>query len=641
MKSKLYSLLTFCGFSLTALSQSPGGVSGNLTMWVRANSGVTTTGALVNSWQYVNDGTKFFTGTGASRPTLATSTINFQPAIVFNDVHELVGPTGALAPITAGNDSYAIFGVWNTNSNKNLQRVWSQTDVATSGSGTSLWMYSNMGATPLYGNQAEIGPFVQGIAAPYPMNGRWNVSQINLLAQNSNDVEIIDNRNISTTPAIAFSDNANANGQGLRNISTLTNIIGQRSPGVAGGEGFVGNLSELIVFDRPISGAERNQVFSYLALKYGITLHTNLVTSGGAVTVWNTTTNTGYDNDVFGLGQDDGSGLLVTQSNSEASGLGNGTGRTAAENVVINSASGLADGEFLLVGHNNAAVGTVQNDAFVPTTLAGSSRLSRLWKVQHTGDVGTVTVAFDLNGLGISTANANSFRLIIDADGDGDFQTGTQRYATPTIAGSIVTFTGVQLNNGEVFSLITNVVGSALPVTWKSFSATEVNGKALLKWEVGDVEKSKHYEIQYSTNSTDFSTVGVVAQNGPATSFSYTYPGELAPGANYFRIRQVDLDGQYIFSRIAELQIKGELSLNLINTIVSSNALNIRVKTPNDLQLNLEVWTNAGYKVFSKQQTISNGLNNIQLDVSSLPKGNYILQMRTGSQTQSAKFIKQ
>ncbi len=641
MKSKLYTLLTFCGLSLTALSQSPGGVSGNLTMWVRANSGVTTTGGLVDSWQYVNDVTKSFTGTGGARPTLTTQTLNFQPAIIFNNVHELLGPTGALAPLTAGNDAYAIFGVWNTNSTKTLQRVWSQTDVSTPGSGTSLWAY-NDGANPLYGNQAEIGPFVQGIAAPYPVNGRWSVSQINLLAQNSNDVQIIDNRNISTTPAIAFSDNANTNGQGIRTLSTLTNIIGQRSPGVAGGEGFVGDLSELIVFDRPISGTERSQIFSYLALKYGITLHTNLITSGGTpATVWNTTTNTGYDNDVFGIGQDNGSALLVTQSNSEVTGLGNGSGRTAAENVVISSPSGLATGEFLLVGHNNAAVGTVQNDALVPTSLAGSSRLSRQWKVQHTGDVGTVSVAFDLNGLGISTATASDFRLIVDADGDGNFQTGTQRYYNASIAGSIVTFAGVTLNNGEIFSMSTDIVGIVLPVTWKSFSATEVNGKAQLKWEVGDVEKSKHYEIQYSTNSTEFSTVGIVAQNGPATSFSYTYPGELAPGANYFRIRQVDFDGQYVYSRIAELQIKGELSLSLVNTIVSSNALNIKVKTANELQLNLEVWTNAGYKVFSKQQTVSNGLNNIQLDVSSLPKGNYILQMRTGSQTQSAKFIKQ
>ena len=79
---------------------------------------------------------------------------------------------------------------------------------------------------------------------------------------------------------------------------------------------FDGKLSELIIYDGVPTSTEEDQIESYLAVKYGITLaSTNYLSSDGTV-IWNNSSYSSYHYDIAGIGRDDDQGLHQKQSKS-------------------------------------------------------------------------------------------------------------------------------------------------------------------------------------------------------------------------------------------------------------------------------------------------------------------------------------
>ncbi|PIF30445.1 putative secreted protein (Por secretion system target) [Flavobacterium sp. 9] len=97
-------------------------------------------------------------------------------------------------------------------------------------------------------------------------------------------------------------------------------IIGQKSKfEKLPPEEFKGNISEILVYNRVLSGLETQKVASYLAIKYGISLSQfdikNYLNSKGE-TIWDIEKHKGFESSITGIGRDDASGLLQTKSNN-------------------------------------------------------------------------------------------------------------------------------------------------------------------------------------------------------------------------------------------------------------------------------------------------------------------------------------
>ncbi len=212
------------------------------------------------------------------------------------------------------------------------------------------------------------------------------------------------------------------------------------------------DLGEVVIFGSDLTATEQAQVDSYLAIKYGITLDQttarNYFDSQGNV-VWDAATNSMYDNDIAGIGRDLTSALDQSQSKSISSDA----------IVTMSSASDQHNREFLIWGNDDGALVEVAGE---PAGVA--SRLDRVWRVAETGDVGTTTIVFNLTGLTYTGTTAAEFRLIVD--NDADFSNGATTIAATSYSGAsqIVTFTGVNLGDGEFFALGTDTSGNTAPV---------------------------------------------------------------------------------------------------------------------------------------------------------------------------------
>jgi len=634
-------------------------------MWLKPDGLATGT---LNTWVYANNGANSFTATAGSQPTVVANGFNFWPAVNFSGAQFMSGPTGANAPIQPlpTPQAYAVFAVWSstmaTGASGTSMRVWAQrqangTNSDNSFDGASLWVYpqaATVGAPygssgPTYGDQPEVPNWVTGInTAPayttailtYAPSTPY-ISSMNLLAQNTNDLELMDQTNYSAGPGVTSTDPAGA-ALTNRNISTQANLLGARSASLD--EPFTGNLAELIVLNTNVTTTQRQQIFSYLALKYGIPLNGSYLSSTGA-TIWDPTAlSGGYNNFVFGLGQDNGSGLTaMSQSNSMST-----SGVSGAANIALSNASSLTDQGFMMVGSNNAGTGEITTN--VPTVAAGSSRLQDQWLVQNTGTVGTVDVAVDLTGITTTGTKGTStdFRLVTDNDGDGDFTTGTQGYYTPTSwtsSNNVANFTAVNLSNSSkvVFTVLTAASGGTpLPVNWVSFTAVPDGANVNLNWTVGANEQAKVYQVQRSTDGATFTNIGDVSNDAAVKSYSYVDAG-VGAGSYYYRVLEVDQDGESIYSKVVTVNMNGGgFSIKLLNnpTISSNTEPELRLTTNTSGNVLLEIWTLAGARAGSFQQAIGNGTTTMRIPMTGLAPGTYALKVTLNNTTQTLQVVK-
>ncbi|MBS7234106.1 T9SS type A sorting domain-containing protein [Flavobacterium psychroterrae] len=104
----------------------------------------------------------------------------------------------------------------------------------------------------------------------------------------------------------------------IAKLSSLT--IGQKSKfEKLPPEEFKGNISEILVYNRVLSGKETQKIASYLGIKYGISLSQfeskNYLNSHGE-TIWDIDHHKNFDSSITGVGRDDASGLLQVKSSN-------------------------------------------------------------------------------------------------------------------------------------------------------------------------------------------------------------------------------------------------------------------------------------------------------------------------------------
>lgn len=100
------------------------------------------------------------------------------------------------------------------------------------------------------------------------------------------------------------------------------------------------------------------------------------------------------------------------------------------------------------------------------------------------------------------------------------------------------------------------LVGSVLPVSWLYVKATASQENALIEWATTQEVNSEKYIVEYSLDGRKFSEAGeIVSKNQPGgSSYSFRHKTENT-GLYYYRIRQVDRDGKFNYSRVVQLFI--------------------------------------------------------------------------------------
>ncbi len=91
-----------------------------------------------------------------------------------------------------------------------------------------------------------------------------------------------------------------------------------------------------------------------------------------------------------------------------------------------------------------------------------------------------------------------------------------------------------------------------LPVTWSFFDGYHQDGQNYIEWHTATELNNSGFEVQRSADGVAFDSIGFVAGNG-TSRLPNTYNFiDSAPsyGWNYYRLKQIDLDGRIDYSRL-------------------------------------------------------------------------------------------
>ena len=173
---------------------------------------------------------------------------------------------------------------------------------------------------------------------------------------------------------------------------------------------------------------------------------------------------------------------------------------------------------------------------------------------------------------------------------------------------------------------------SVLANSFLSFTATAEKEQVQLNWSAASNVNTRYYEIQRSNDAVHFNILNKIVQNGTHGNYNYSYTDfSPAQGNNYYRLKQVDVNGSYVFSKIVSVNINVNNAFKVYPTIAAST-LHISVsQTPSTV-----IIFNLNGKAV-KTLTLNNKEQDI--NISSLPAGNYIIRNITTNS--SLKFVKQ
>ena len=166
-----------------------------------------------------------------------------------------------------------------------------------------------------------------------------------------------------------------------------------------------------------------------------------------------------------------------------------------------------------------------------------------------------------------------------------------------------------------------------LPIDLLSFEVG-VEGKELhLIWMTNMEYNSDHFEIQWSEDGRDFQRIGTVKAKGHSSSpteyrFIIRDPEE---GEQYFRLKQLDLDGSFEFSPIRGVifsRSREDIGAFYPNPITGS-AVEIEIGSDHIGPMNISVFSQKGILLNSRSILLEEGVNSVQLELSELERGIY------------------
>lgn len=198
-------------------------------------------------------------------------------------------------------------------------------------------------------------------------------------------------------------------------------------------------------------------------------------------------------------------------------------------------------------------------------------------------------------------------------------------------------------SNGITPHDMTNFSGSGtqsalvVPVELIHFNATTGTGKTHLTWATASEHNNEGFEIEKSTDGTRFEKIGFVAGAGNSNqkkeyAFEDASAFERSVQVVYYRLRQVDHDGAFEYSKIVSVRnTTGSKSIKIYPT-TTTGLLTVEAE---GASVDVVTVVNQVGQVVLTAQKVS------RVDMSALPAGLYLVQVQAGQEQLTERVYKQ
>lgn len=276
--------------------------------------------------------------------------------------------------------------------------------------------------------------------------------------------------------------------------------------------------------------------------------------------------------------------------------------------------------------------------------------------VHNTGTVASNTYTPSSNGYDLFSialqgppAVIPQIELCSDVAGTGDYVFGVvdgagnliDPGANPQLYGP-----GFNINGGIHLVPLANVT---VPVKFNGFTATKRDNDGLLTWSVeNESPVTDRYEVERSFNGLDFGKfASVPAKNNGLTANTYLLTDanlsglRASGGIIYYRIKQIDKDGQAVYSEIRSIRLDSKsFTVGVYPNPVKDVAV-LSIDLLDNEAISLLIIDAAGKQVQQMQVQGVRGLNVKKVNMAAMPSGTYQFKIRTAAEVKTLSVVKQ
>jgi hypothetical protein len=228
---------------------SPANLSG-LSLWLKADAGVTLSGSYITAWADQSGNGR--NATSVSNPTFVSNAVNGKPALSFNGESNMTGPA-----VFSGASQRTFFVVYYTDNEAGVSNsIAGQSNLDTPDTGKIFFIQAR-------NDFLDSSPYLAGYAAdvsgpPYA-NNVWKIASADY---NGTTANLYSNGSLVNFGEVSL------NTYNTGDCFTIGCIYDLGSGGYS--EYFSGKLTEIIAYNRVLTGTEHSNVVAYLNTKYAV-----------------------------------------------------------------------------------------------------------------------------------------------------------------------------------------------------------------------------------------------------------------------------------------------------------------------------------------------------------------------------------
>jgi hypothetical protein len=247
-----------------------------------------------------------------------------------------------------------------------------------------------------------------------------------------------------------------------------------------------------------------------------------------------------------------------------------------------------------------------------------------------------------------STTGASPLRLTHTSPKPfaGGFVSWTFNWKAPATGSGVRFYFAGNASNGDLDETVGDVIYTSnvltVPIELMSFVGKSANKTVELTWKTASERNNRVFEIErLSVGSTDkFEKIGEVKGFGNTIgikTYQFVDDAPQADNINYYRLRQVDLDGTSTLSKVISIALGSAIKgFNVYPTFVTRGST-LTIDAPNDAATTFDIIDITGRTVQSiKKAAHTEG---VKLSTFDLPTGRYFIRSTGGLMPQTHTFI--
>lgn len=207
--------------------------------------------------------------------------------------------------------------------------------------------------------------------------------------------------------------------------------------------------------------------------------------------------------------------------------------------------------------------------------------------------------------------------------------------------------TAPSIANNQIYDWWTLAMSTfPLPIELLVFTGFPVEDQVKLVWETSTEFNNDYYVVERSKDGQNFefvSTVDAIGFSNNVTPY-FTFDPKPYKGISYYRLKQVDLDGRFTYSKVIDVEFGEENNLPLVQIYPNptNNYLQVAYNSADAPKVFFQMFDATGRLVMENKLDVMLGSGRFSLDVSRLAQGSYFLNFKgLKGANETYQFVKQ